>query len=61
MSKLANGDQVDGAIDDHLGDTIIAILPTANGNFRYFAAGDMERLLKALAEVLPVAMPANLM
>ena len=61
MSKFASGDQVDGAIDGDLGDTIIAILPTADGNFRFFAAADRERLLQALAEEVPIARPANLM
>jgi hypothetical protein len=35
MSKFAIGEQVDNAADDHEGGTIIAVFPTAEGNFRY--------------------------
>jgi hypothetical protein len=40
MSKFAVGQQVDSAADDHEGGTVIAVFPTADGNFRY--AVDME-------------------
>ena len=40
MSKFAIGEKVDKATDDHEGGVIIAVFPTADGNFRY--AVDME-------------------
>jgi hypothetical protein len=40
MSKLAIGEKVDNAADDHEGGTVIAVFPTVDGNFRY--AVDME-------------------
>ena len=40
MSKFAIGEKVDKAADDHEGGIIIAVFPTADGNFRY--AVDME-------------------
>jgi hypothetical protein len=40
MSKFAVGEKVDKATDDHEGGVIIAVFPTADGNFRY--AVDME-------------------
>jgi hypothetical protein len=40
MSKFAIGEKVDKATDDHEGGIIIAVFPTADGNFRY--AVDME-------------------
>ena len=40
MSKFAIGERVERATDDHEGGVIIAVFPTADGNFRY--AVDME-------------------
>ena len=40
MAKFAIGEKVDKATDDHEGGVIIAVFPTADGNFRY--AVDME-------------------
>jgi hypothetical protein len=40
MSKFAIGDKVDKATDDHEGGVVVAVFPTADGNFRY--AVDME-------------------
>jgi hypothetical protein len=40
MSKFAIGDRVDKAADDHEGGTVIAVVSTTDGNFRY--AVDME-------------------
>ena len=40
MSKFAIGEKVDKATDDHEGGIVIAVFPTADGNFRY--AVDME-------------------
>ena len=40
MSKFAVGEKVDKATDDHEGGVIIAVFPTADGNFRYVV--DME-------------------
>jgi hypothetical protein len=38
MSKFAIGEKVDKAADDHEGGIIIAVFPTADGNFRYAVA-----------------------
>jgi hypothetical protein len=35
MSKFAIGEKVDNAADDHEVGTIIAVIPTVEGNFRY--------------------------
>jgi len=35
MSKFAIGDKVDKATDDHEGGVVVAVFPTADGNFRY--------------------------
>ncbi len=40
MSKFAIGEKVDRAANDHEGGVVIAVFPTADGNFRY--AVDME-------------------
>jgi len=40
MSKFAIGERVEKAADDHEDGVVIAIFPTADGNFRY--AVDME-------------------
>ena len=40
MSKFAIGEKVDKATDDHEAGVVIAVFPTADGNFRY--AVDME-------------------
>jgi hypothetical protein len=40
MSKFAIGERVEKAADDHEGGVVIAVFPTADGNFRY--AVDME-------------------
>jgi len=40
MSKFAIGEKVDKAIDGHEGGVVIAVFPTADGNYRY--AVDME-------------------
>ncbi|MEI9924890.1 MAG: hypothetical protein WDN50_16355 [Bradyrhizobium sp.] len=40
MSKFAIGEKVDKAADDHEAGVVIAVFPTADGNFRY--AVDME-------------------
>ena len=61
MSKLAVGEKVDNAADDHHGDTIIAVFPTVDGNFRYFVEADGHGALKAFAEENLVVQPANLM
>jgi hypothetical protein len=61
MSKLAVGEKVENAADDNHGDTIIAVFPTVDGNFRYFVEADGHGALKAFAEENLVAQPANLM
>jgi hypothetical protein len=35
MSKFAIGEKVDNAADDHEGGTVIAVVPTVDGSFRY--------------------------
>ena len=40
MSKFAIGEKVDKATDEHEAGIVIAVFPTADGNFRY--AVDME-------------------
>ncbi len=40
MSKFAIGERVENAADDHEDGVVIAVFPTADGNFRY--AVDME-------------------
>jgi hypothetical protein len=40
MAKFAIGERVEKAADDYEGGIIIAVFPTADGNFRY--AVDME-------------------
>ena len=40
MSKFAIGETVDKVADDHEAGVVIAVFPTADGNFRY--AVDME-------------------
>jgi hypothetical protein len=40
MSKFAIGERVEKAADDHEDGVVIAVFPTADGNFRY--AVDME-------------------
>lgn len=40
MAKFAIGERVEKAVDDHEGGVVIAVFPTADGNFRY--AVDME-------------------
>jgi len=38
--KIAIGEKVDNIADDHEGDTVVAVFPTVEGDFRY--AVDME-------------------
>jgi hypothetical protein len=40
MSKFVIGEKVDKATDEHEAGVVIAVFPTADGNFRY--AVDME-------------------
>jgi hypothetical protein len=40
MAKFAIGEKVDNIADDHEGDTVVAVFPTVEGDFRY--AVDME-------------------
>jgi hypothetical protein len=40
MAKFAIGERVDNAADSHKAGMVIAVFPTADGNFRY--AVDME-------------------
>jgi len=61
MSKPAVGEKVDNAADDDRGDTIIAVFPTVDGNFRFFVESDGPSALKAFAEENLVVQPANLM
>jgi hypothetical protein len=61
MSKPAAGEKVDNAADDDRGDTIIAVFPTVDGNFRFFIESDGPGALKAFAEETLVVQPANLM
>jgi hypothetical protein len=61
MSKFAIGEKVDNATDDHQGDTVIAVFPTVDGNFRYFVDADGYDVVQSFAEENLVAHPANLM
>ena len=50
MSKYAVGEQVDNAADDHEGGTVIAVLPTVDGNFRYAVGMEGYGALQFFAE-----------
>jgi hypothetical protein len=61
MSKLAAGEKLDTATDDREGATIIAVVPTVDGNFKYFVDTDGYGALQSFAEENLVAYRANLM
>jgi hypothetical protein len=60
MSKMAIGENVDNAIDDNQGGTIIAVFPTVHGNFRYCFDVDRYGALQSAEEGI-IPLPANLM
>jgi hypothetical protein len=60
MSKMAIGENVDNAVDDNQGGTVIAVFPTVDGNFRYCFDVDRYGALQSAEEGI-VPLPANLM
>jgi hypothetical protein len=60
MLKIAIGENVDNAVDDNQGGTVIAVFPTVDGNFRYCFDMDRYGALQSAEEGI-VRLPANLM
>jgi hypothetical protein len=50
MSKFAIGERVEKASDDHEGGVVIAVFPTADGNFRYAVDTEGYGALQFFAE-----------
>ena len=60
MSKIAIDENVDNAIDEKRGGSVIAVFPTVDGNFRYCFDVDKYGALQSAEEAV-VPLPANLM
>ena len=50
MAKFAIGERVEKASDDHEGGVVIAVFPTADGNFRYAVDTEGYGALQFFAE-----------
>ncbi len=61
MSKHAVAEKVDNAADDHKVETIIAVFPTPDGNFRYVVETEGYGALRLFDEESLANHRANLM